>query len=68
MEDALTSGGAWESKGDSEKSEYAPEIHRYMESVSHVLGDMSEVKAIESAVQHPTLGYVGIADCVARYR
>lgn len=68
MEDTLISGGSWESKKDSETEEYTPEVQRYMESISNVLMDISEVKAIESAVQHPTLTYVGIADCVARYR
>lgn len=68
MEDTLISEGAWESKKDSETEVFTPEVERYMESISNVLEDISEVKAIESAVHHPTLTYVGIADCVARYR
>lgn len=68
VEDALTSAGAWESKKDLEKAEYTPEVQGYLESISHILVDISDVKAIESAVQHHTLNYMGIADCVARYR
>ncbi|TWW78698.1 Mitochondrial genome maintenance exonuclease 1 [Takifugu flavidus] len=63
VEDALTSGGALK-----RKKEYTPEVRGYLESISHTLEDMSEVKAIESAVQHQKLNYIGIADCVARYR
>lgn len=68
VEDTLTSAGAWQSKTDSEKAEYTPEVQGYMESISHILEDISQVKAIESVVQHHTLNYMGIADCVARYR
>uniref|UniRef100_A0A3B4B801 Mitochondrial genome maintenance exonuclease 1 n=1 Tax=Periophthalmus magnuspinnatus TaxID=409849 RepID=A0A3B4B801_9GOBI len=44
------------------------EVCGYMKSVSHVLDDVREVHAIESTVQHNTLNYLGIVDCVARYR
>ncbi|NXS30621.1 MGME1 exonuclease, partial [Pomatostomus ruficeps] len=40
----------------------------YLSSVEHVLGDISEVKALESAVHHETLQYLGLVDCVAKYR
>uniref|UniRef100_A0A8C3EFS6 Mitochondrial genome maintenance exonuclease 1 n=1 Tax=Corvus moneduloides TaxID=1196302 RepID=A0A8C3EFS6_CORMO len=40
----------------------------YLSSVEHVLGDISEVKALESGVQHETLQYLGLVDCVAKYR
>lgn len=40
----------------------------YMESIQHVLEDISDVRAVESAVQHQPLNYVGILDCVAQYR
>ncbi|NXI94558.1 MGME1 exonuclease, partial [Psophia crepitans] len=40
----------------------------YLSSVQHVLKDISEVKALESAVQHETLQYLGLVDCVAKYR
>lgn len=63
VEDVLTSGGALK-----RKKEYTPEVQGYLESTSHILEDISEVKAIESAVQHQKLNYIGIADCVARYR
>ncbi|NXI45244.1 MGME1 exonuclease, partial [Galbula dea] len=43
-------------------------ISGYLESVQHVLKDISEVKALESAVQHETLQYLGLVDCVAKYR
>ncbi|MEQ2200869.1 hypothetical protein XENOCAPTIV_004187 [Xenoophorus captivus] len=41
---------------------------RYIQSISHVLEDVSAVRAIESTVQHGALNYLGIVDCVARYR
>lgn len=40
----------------------------YLSSVEHVLQDISEVKALESAVHHETLQYLGLVDCVAKYR
>ncbi|NWI76057.1 MGME1 exonuclease, partial [Dryoscopus gambensis] len=40
----------------------------YLSSVEHVLEDISEVKALESGVHHETLQYVGLVDCVAKYR
>ncbi|KYO34780.1 mitochondrial genome maintenance exonuclease 1 [Alligator mississippiensis] len=43
-------------------------VSGYVESVQHVLRDMSGVKALESAVQHETLQYLGLVDCVAEYR
>jgi len=43
-------------------------ISGYLSSVQHVLEDISEVKALESAVQHETLQYLGLVDCVAKYR
>uniref|UniRef100_A0A8C4UKQ1 Mitochondrial genome maintenance exonuclease 1 n=1 Tax=Falco tinnunculus TaxID=100819 RepID=A0A8C4UKQ1_FALTI len=44
------------------------DISGYLSSVQHVLKDISEVKALESAVQHETLRYLGLVDCVAKYR
>ncbi|NXM03239.1 MGME1 exonuclease, partial [Tyrannus savana] len=43
-------------------------ISGYLSSVEHVLEDISEVKALESAVHHETLQYLGLVDCVAKYR
>ncbi|NXI64092.1 MGME1 exonuclease, partial [Anseranas semipalmata] len=43
-------------------------ISGYLSSVQHVLKDISEVKALESAVHHETLQYLGLVDCVAKYR
>ncbi|NWY39477.1 MGME1 exonuclease, partial [Sylvia atricapilla] len=40
----------------------------YLSSVEHVLEDISEVKALESGVHHETLHYLGLVDCVAKYR
>lgn len=40
----------------------------YIESVQHILKDVSGVRALESAVQHKTLKYVGLLDCVAEYQ
>ncbi|XP_010146973.1 PREDICTED: mitochondrial genome maintenance exonuclease 1 [Eurypyga helias] len=43
-------------------------VSGYLSSVQHVLRDISEVKALESAVQHESLQYLGLVDCVAKYR
>nr|5ZYV_A Chain A, Mitochondrial genome maintenance exonuclease 1 [Homo sapiens] len=40
----------------------------YIESVQHILKDVSGVRALESAVQHETLNYIGLLDCVAEYQ
>ncbi|XP_051946631.1 mitochondrial genome maintenance exonuclease 1-like [Xyrauchen texanus] len=51
-----------------EEAEWPEGVAGYLESVSHVLNDITEVRAIESAVHHLTLQYLGIVDCVAHYR
>lgn len=68
VEDILTSGEKWKNEHPSETKEYPPEIQGYMESISHILEDVSAVRATETTVQHNTLNYLGIVDCVARYR
>uniref|UniRef100_H0XND4 Mitochondrial genome maintenance exonuclease 1 n=2 Tax=Otolemur garnettii TaxID=30611 RepID=H0XND4_OTOGA len=40
----------------------------YIQSVQHILKDVSGVRALESAVQHETLKYSGLLDCVAEYQ
>ncbi|XP_021492476.1 mitochondrial genome maintenance exonuclease 1 [Meriones unguiculatus] len=40
----------------------------YLESVQHILKDIRDVQALESAVQHEALNYVGLLDCVAEYQ
>ncbi|XP_005749388.1 mitochondrial genome maintenance exonuclease 1 [Pundamilia nyererei] len=65
LEDVLTSHATWK---DRSPSEYPPEVQGYMQSVSDILEDIRAVRAIESTVQHETLNYLGVVDCVARYR
>ena len=40
----------------------------YWNSVSHVLKDITNVIAVESAVVHPLLGYAGTLDLIAEYK
>lgn len=68
LEDILTSGDSWKNKNLSETTESSPVVQGYIQSISHVLEDVSGVRAIESTVQHASLNYLGIVDCVARYR
>lgn len=68
VEDTLISDATSMDKESSEKAEFQPDVQGYMESISHVLADVSAVRATESTVQHAELNYLGIVDCVARYR
>ncbi|XP_009904265.2 mitochondrial genome maintenance exonuclease 1 [Dryobates pubescens] len=43
-------------------------VSGYLSSVQQVLEEIGQVKALESAVQHETLQYLGLVDCVAEYR
>ncbi|XP_035255508.1 mitochondrial genome maintenance exonuclease 1 [Anguilla anguilla] len=52
----------------AEDAEASEAVEGYLESIQHVLQDISDVRAIESAVQHQSLGYLGLVDCVAQFR
>ncbi|XP_068597610.1 mitochondrial genome maintenance exonuclease 1 [Brachionichthys hirsutus] len=67
VDNILTSGAKWTSNFP-DTLEYPPVVLGYLESISHVLEDVSAVRAIESTVQHDALNYLGVVDCVARYR
>ncbi|XP_051000721.1 mitochondrial genome maintenance exonuclease 1 [Acomys russatus] len=49
-----------------EREEYSQS--GYIKSVQHILKEISGVQALESAVQHEALQYVGLLDCVAEYQ
>ena len=66
LEDFLISGATC--KNDHPSPEYPPEVRGYIESISDILEDVSAVRATESTVRHGTLNYLGVVDCVARYR
>ncbi|XP_061646146.1 mitochondrial genome maintenance exonuclease 1 isoform X1 [Phyllopteryx taeniolatus] len=51
-----------------EDDQHAPDVLGYMKSIAYILEDVSAARAIESSVRHDTLNYLGIVDCVARYR
>ncbi|KAG7511558.1 hypothetical protein JOB18_003322 [Solea senegalensis] len=68
LDDILMSDATQKDEYASDTLELPPEIQGYVESISHILEDVSAVRAIESTVQHDTLKYLGIVDCVARYR
>ncbi|XP_061914452.1 mitochondrial genome maintenance exonuclease 1 isoform X4 [Entelurus aequoreus] len=65
VEEVLMSGGTLK---DKQHELHPPEVLGYLESISHILEDVSAVRVIESTVQHDALNYLGIVDCVARYR
>ncbi|XP_068423259.1 mitochondrial genome maintenance exonuclease 1 [Clinocottus analis] len=68
LDDVLASCATRENTNPLETSEYPPEAQGYLQSISHVLDDVRAVRATESTVHHNTLNYLGILDCVARYR
>lgn len=52
----------------AKEQEEDPSVSGFVTSIKHVLRDVSGVRALESAVQHETLHYQGLVDCVAEYR
>ncbi|KAM6164873.1 mitochondrial genome maintenance exonuclease 1 [Rhynchocyon petersi] len=60
LESILSQGSSTERDGHLQSG--------YIESVRHVLKDVSGVRVLESAVQHKALNYVGLLDCVAEYQ
>ncbi|XP_012714727.2 mitochondrial genome maintenance exonuclease 1 [Fundulus heteroclitus] len=68
LEDILTSAETLRDRNLSEAPECPAEAQGYIQSVSHILEDVRAVRAVESTVQHAALNYLGIVDCVARYR
>lgn len=63
LEDILSSQGNLGLKERTENLQSG-----FIESIQHILKDVSGVRALESAVQHETLKYVGLMDCVAEYQ
>ncbi|XP_004698212.1 mitochondrial genome maintenance exonuclease 1 [Echinops telfairi] len=61
LESILSSQGTSKEKGGNLAS-------GYIESIQHVLKDVSGVRVLESAVQHEALQYMGLLDCVAEYQ
>ncbi|KAL7877029.1 hypothetical protein SRHO_G00036720 [Serrasalmus rhombeus] len=51
-----------------EDVECPEDVAGYLQSIGHVLEDVTGVRAIESVVEHQSLKYLGIMDCVAMYR
>lgn len=63
LEDLFLSEEQYTPKKDDTK-----ELVGYMNSIEHVLPDVVGVKTLESAVVHSELQYLGLVDCVAKYR
>ncbi|XP_077439097.1 mitochondrial genome maintenance exonuclease 1 [Vanacampus margaritifer] len=53
---------------DGQHEPHPPDVMGFMKSITYILEDVSAPRAIESSVQHDTLNYLGIVDCVACYR
>lgn len=68
LEDVLMLGAQCMESHPLDISECPPDVQGYMKSISHILEDVRGVRATESTVQHDSLNYLGIVDCVARYR
>ena len=52
----------------SQSQENSEEDSGYLQSVRHVLQDISDVHALEGVTVHKELGYTGTFDCVAKYK
>lgn len=48
--------------------EVPPNLKLCFDSVKGVLNEVENVRAVESQVVHPDLGYRGVVDCVASYQ
>ena len=48
--------------------EVPADLMGYFHSFLHVLSDVSEPMAVETAVVHRKLRYAGTCDCIAKYR
>ena len=59
---ASTSQGQLQAENSLERSSI------YLQSVEHILEDITDVYALESVVAHIELGYTGTFDCVAKYK
>ncbi|EHB18816.1 hypothetical protein GW7_00692 [Heterocephalus glaber] len=55
-------------EGNIKEEDESPLACGHIRSVQHLLKDVCGVRALESAVQHRALQYVGLLDCVAEYR
>ncbi|XP_056148085.1 mitochondrial genome maintenance exonuclease 1 [Lampris incognitus] len=68
VEDVLASETTGRGADPAEAPGRPAEVEGYMKSISGVMEEVDGVRAIESTVQHGKLNYLGIVDCVARYR
>ena len=62
-----TTSSLEEQQTDTRK-ENSEEDHGYLQSVQHVLQNISDVHALERVTIHKELGYTGTFDCVAKYK
>ena len=62
-----TTSSLEEQQTDTRK-ENSEEDHGYLQSVQHVLQNISDIHALERVTVHKELGYTGTFDCVAKYK
>ena len=53
---------------ENEEANRKKALELLMESIQHVLADITDVQALETKVTHLELGYSGTFDCIARYK